>query len=35
MVASSPADIATATPQDTHLHSGKDLTVSTGEDVWS
>ncbi|WP_237858969.1 DUF2345 domain-containing protein [Pseudomonas sp. PGPR81] len=27
--------MATATPQDTHLHSGKDLTVSTGEDVWS
>ncbi|MGI9633918.1 DUF2345 domain-containing protein, partial [Pseudomonas fulva] len=33
LIASSPADIATATPQNTHLHSGKHLTVSTGEDV--
>ncbi|EPN14286.1 DUF2345 domain-containing protein, partial [Pseudomonas syringae] len=28
-----PADIATATPKSTHLHSGKHLTLSTGEDV--
>jgi type VI secretion system secreted protein VgrG len=32
-IASSPADIATATPQNTHLHSGKQLTLSTGEDI--
>ncbi|MFU0498796.1 DUF2345 domain-containing protein, partial [Pseudomonas syringae pv. actinidiae] len=33
LIASSPADIATATPKSTHLHSGKHLTLSTGEDV--
>jgi len=32
LIASSPADIGTATPQNTHLYSGKHLTVSTGED---
>ena len=33
LIASAPADIATATPQNTHLHSGKQLTLSTGEDI--
>lgn len=33
LVASSPADIATVTPQNTHIHSGKQLTLSTGEDT--
>ncbi|POD73694.1 Rhs element Vgr protein [Pseudomonas syringae group genomosp. 3] len=33
LIASSPADIATATPKSTHVHSGKHLTLSTGEDV--
>ncbi|RMP26470.1 hypothetical protein ALQ26_04565, partial [Pseudomonas amygdali pv. lachrymans] len=33
LIASSPADIATATPKSTHLHSGKHLTLSPGEDV--
>lgn len=33
LIASSPADIATVTPKNTHLHSGKHLTVSTGEDI--
>ena len=33
LIASSPADIATVTPKNTHLHSGKHLTVSTGQDI--
>jgi type VI secretion system secreted protein VgrG len=33
LIASAPADIATATPLNTHLHSGKQLTLSTGEDI--
>jgi len=33
LIASAPADIATATPQSTHLHSGKHLTLSTGADI--
>jgi type VI secretion system secreted protein VgrG len=33
LIASAPADIAAATPQNTHLHSGKQLTLSTGEDI--
>lgn len=33
MISSSPADIATVTPQSTHIHSGRQLTLSTGEDT--
>lgn len=33
LIASAPADIVTATPQNTHLHSGKQLTLSTGEGI--
>uniref|UniRef100_UPI0013DFF948 DUF2345 domain-containing protein n=1 Tax=Pseudomonas viridiflava TaxID=33069 RepID=UPI0013DFF948 len=33
MISSSPADIATVTPQSSHIHSGRQLTLSTGEDT--
>ncbi|WP_296188340.1 type VI secretion system Vgr family protein [Pseudomonas sp. UBA1879] len=33
LVASAPADIISTTPQNIHLHSGRQLNVSTGEDV--
>ncbi|CAI8936027.1 type VI secretion system secreted protein VgrG [Pseudomonas sp. IT-P74] len=33
LIASAPADIVTATPQNTHVHSGKQLTLSSGEDI--
>ena len=33
LIASGPADIASTTPQNIHLHSGRQLNVSTGEDV--
>ena len=33
LIASAPADIVTATPQNTHVHSGKQLTLSSAEDI--
>ena len=33
LVASAPADIASTTPQNIHLHSGRQLNISTGEDT--
>ncbi|MCJ7957070.1 MAG: type VI secretion system tip protein VgrG [Pseudomonas sp.] len=33
LIVSAPADIVTTTPENTHLHSGKQLSISTGADI--